>query len=66
MQGMDADKRSLPAYARRGVLLDPAWELLEKILEEPPAAWNSRTFFQILRQDLLPVLPWRKRKRKKR
>ncbi len=48
---MPADKTSLPAYAERGVLLDPNKDLWEIALRPRPIL--RRTFFQILREDFL-------------
>jgi hypothetical protein len=61
---MSADRSSLPAYARRGVLLDPNRELKEALLK--PSHLIRRTFFQILREDFLPPFPGRKKRRKRR
>ena len=63
MASMNADNRSLPAYARRGVILDPDRELLERALEPKPPM--ERGFFQILREDFLPPFPGRKKRRKR-
>jgi hypothetical protein len=60
-----ADKRSLPAYARRGVLLDPERELRERLLLMRSVSFD-RTFFQILREDFLPPFLGRKKDRRRR
>jgi hypothetical protein len=65
MAEMPADKRPLPAYARRGVLLDPERELRERLLQMRSVSFD-RTFFQILREDFLAPLFRRKKDRRRR